>query len=144
MGQSRVGLRFLAISAMVLTAATAHASITRVSNPADIVYESRVFVKFDAAFDSVNRVYLAVWGTQFAGPVNGLFLNEAGTPIGGPFAISDSSDGSLQSGWARVIYSAQEGKFLVSYTKILAANVHGKAARFVAYAGGGPVMSAEI
>jgi len=128
----------------MLTAATAHASITRVRNPVDIVYEPKVFVKFDAAYDSVHRVYLAVWGTQFAGPVNGLFLNEAGAPIGGPFPISDQSDGSLQSGWARVIYSAQEGKFLVSYTKILAANVHGKAARFVAYSGGAPAMSGEI
>src|SRR5262245_7711835 len=124
MGQFRSGLRFLAAAALILTAGTAHASITRVSNPLDIVYEPKVFVKFDAAYDSANRVYLAVCGTQFAGPVNGIFLNEAGAPLTAPFAISDSSDGSLQSGWARVIYSAQEGKFLVSYTKILAANVH--------------------
>jgi hypothetical protein len=144
MGQLRSGLRFLATATLMLSASTAQASISRVSNPVDIVYEPKVFVKFDAAYDSANRVYLAVWGTQLAGPVNGVFLNEAGAPIGAPFAISDPSDGSLQSGWARVIYSAQEGKFLVSYTKILAANVHGKAARFVAYSGGGPAMSGEI
>src|SRR4051812_29266163 len=142
--QFRARLVLLASAAMMLVAGAAGASITRVSNPANIVNEPKVFVKFDAAFDSVNRVYLAVWGTQFAGPVNGVFLNEAGTPVSGVFAISDHSDGSLQAGWARVIFSAQEGKFLVSYTKILAANVHGKAARFVAYSGGGLVMSGEI
>ena len=75
---------------------------------------------------------------------NGIFLNEAGVPVTAPFAISDHSDGSPQAGWARVIYSAQEGKFLVSYTKILAPNVHGKAVRFVAYSARGPVMSGEI
>jgi len=143
MGQFRRRLAFFATAAVTLIAATAHASITRVSGPLDLINESKVFVKFDAAFDSVNRVYLAVWGTQFAGPTNGMFLNEAGVPLGAPFAISDHSDGSLQAGWARVIYSAQEGKFLVSYTKILAANVHGKAARFVTYSGG-PVLSSEI
>src|SRR3954471_4737539 len=142
--QFRARLVLLASAAMMLVAGAAGASITRVSNPANIVNEPKVFVKFDAAFDSVNRVYLAVWGTQFAGPVNGVFLNEAGTPVSGVFAISDHSDGSLQAGWARVIFSAQEGKFLVSYTKILAPNVHGKAARLVAYSAGGPSMSGEI
>jgi len=144
MVQFRAGLTFLASAAVMLMAGTAGASISRVSNPADIVYEPKVFVKFDAAFDSVNRVYLAVWGTQYSGPTNGVFLNEAGTPIAAPFAISDHSDGSLQAGWARVIYSAQEGKFLVSYTKILSPGVHGKAARFVSYSGGNPVLSGEI
>jgi hypothetical protein len=143
MVQFRVRLSVLAGVAVMLLAGTAQGSITRVAGPTNLVNESKVFVKFDAAFDSINRVYLAVWGTQFAGPVNGLFLNEAGTPISGVFAISDQSDGSLQAGWARVIFSAQEGKFLVSYTKILAPNVHGKAVRFVAYSGG-PVMSGEI
>ena len=144
MGQFRARLAFLASAAVMLMSAAAQASITRISNPVDIVYEPKVFVKFDAAFDSINRVYLAVWGTQFAGPVNGIFLNEAGGPISAPFAISDHSDGSPQAGWARVIYSAQEQRFLVSYTKILAANVHGKAARIVAYSAAGPLMSGEI
>ncbi len=144
MVQFRARLAFLAGAAVMLIAGSAQASITRISNPLDVVSEPKVFVKFDAAFDSINRVYLAVWGTQFAGPVKGIFLNEAGVPITAPFAISDHSDGSPQAGWARVIYSAQEGKFLVSYTKILAPNVHGKAVRFVAYSGGGLVMSNEI
>jgi hypothetical protein len=144
MGQFRIRLALLAIAAVILTAGSAQGSITRITGPANLIDEPKVFVKFDAAFDRVNRVYLAVWGTQFAGPTEGLFLNEAGTPIGGAFAISDHSDGSLQAGWARVIYSAEEGKFLVSYTKILAPNVHGKAARFVAYSGGGPSLSPEI
>jgi len=143
MGRFRVRLALLS-SAVLLMAGSVQASITRVIGPTDIVYEPRVFVKFDAAFDSVNRVNLVVWGTQGAGPTNGLFLNEAGTPIGPAFAISNHSDGSLQAGWARVIYSPQEGKFLVSYTKILAVNVHAKAARFVTYSGGTPVLSNEI
>jgi hypothetical protein len=142
--QFRARLSFLAGAAVMLMAGTAQGAITRVAGPTNLVNEAKVFVKFDAAFDSANRVYLAVWGTQFAGPVNDIFLSEAGTPVSGVFAISDHSDGSPQAGWARVIYSAQEGKFLVSYTKILAANVHGKAARFVAYSGGGPALSSEI
>ena len=59
MGQLRTGLRLLATAAVMLTAATANASITRVSNPVGIAYEPKVFVKFDAAYDSANRVYLA-------------------------------------------------------------------------------------
>ena len=100
-----------------------------------------MFVKFDSAFDTTNRVYLVVWGTQATGPVNGIFLNEAGTPVGAVFAISD---GAQQSGWARVIYSATEGKFLVSYVKILAVNYHQKIARFVTYSGGTGSLGPEI
>ncbi len=144
MGSFRVRLALLSSAAVFFLATSVQASITRVSGPTNLVDEPKVFVKFDAAFDSVNRVYLAVWGTQFAGPAKGLFLNEAGTPISGVFAISDHSDGSPQAGWARVIYSAQEGKFLVSYVKILAANTHAKAARFVTYSNGGPLLSPEI
>src|SRR3954462_9076366 len=140
MGNFRVRLALLSSAAVFFLATSVQASITRVSGPTNLVDEPKVFVKFDAAFDSVNRVYLAVWGTQFAGPVNGVFLNEAGTPVSGVFAISDHSDGSLQAGWARVIFSAQEGQFLVSYTKILAPNVHGKAARLVRYSAGGPLF----
>jgi FG-GAP-like repeat len=144
MGQFRARLAFLASAAVMLIAGTAQGSITRVSGPTNLFNESKVFVKFDAAFDSVNRVYLAVWGTQFAGPTNGLFLNEAGAPIGNIFAISDHSDGALQAGWARVVYSPQQGKFLVSYVKIFPSSVHAKAARFVAYSGGAPALSSEI
>jgi hypothetical protein len=117
----------------IAIAGQAHAAITRVAGPTDLFYESRAFVRFDAAFDSTNRVYFVVWGTQLAGPVNGLFLSEAGVALGAPFAVSD---GAQQSGWARIIYSAQQGKFLVSYTKILGTNQHQKFARFLAYAGG--------
>src|SRR3954469_2413991 len=112
MGSFRVRLALLSSAAVFFLATSVQASITRVSGPTNLLDEPSVFVKFDAAFDTVNRVYLAVWGTQFAGPTKGLFLNEAGAPIGGPFAISDHSDGALQAGWARVAYSAPEGRFL--------------------------------
>ncbi len=118
------------------------AAITRVAGPGVLFNEPRAFVRFDSAFDTVNRVYLVVWGTQALGPVNGMFLNEAGAAITGMFAISD---GPHQSGWARVTYSAQHGKFLVTYTKIrpdLAAQGHQKLARFVTYTGNGPVLGA--
>jgi hypothetical protein len=144
MGRFRVRLALLSSAAVFLLAGSVQASITRVSGPTNLVDEPRVFVKFDAAFDSVNRIYLAVWGTQFAGPTNGLFLNEAGAPIGPVFAISDHSDGALQAGWARVVYSPQEQKFLVSYVKIFPGSVHAKAARFVTYSGGAPSLSNEI
>jgi len=144
MGQLCAHLGLLAGVAVMLVAGTAQAAITRTSGPTNLINEPAVFVKFDTAFDSVNRVYLAVWGTQLAGPTKGLFLTEAGTPIGAAFAISDHSDGALQAGWARVAYSAQEGKFLVSYVKIFAGSVHAKAARFVAYSGGAPSLSGEI
>ena len=128
MGQFRGRLALFASAAVMLMASTAQASITRVSNPTDIVYEPRVFVKFDAAFDSINRVYLAVWGTQFAGPVNKWFKrgrSASHRPVCDLRSLRWQPAGRV----GPVIYSAQEGKFLVSYTKILAPNVHGKAVR---------------
>ncbi len=122
-------------------AAPALGAITRVSGPTDLLGEPRILVKFDAAFDTANRVYLIVWGTQNTGPVNGLFLNEAGVAVGGVFPISA---GAQQSGWARVIYSPEQGKFLVSYVKILGPNQHQKLARFVTYASGTGSLSNEI
>jgi hypothetical protein len=133
-----VAVLFVAIS---LAAASASASITRLLGPSVIFHESRLFVKFDAAYDSANNVYLVVWGTQAAGPVNGLFLDRAGNPISGIFAISE---GPQQSGWARVVYSPQQGRFLVGYTKILGSGVHQRAARFVQYAGGPSLPLPEI
>jgi hypothetical protein len=126
------------------------AAISRVTGPGVLFNEPRAFVRFDAAFDTVNRVFLVVWGTQANGPVNGMFLNEAGAAITGAFAISERFDpvtnvGPLQSGWARVTYSQEQGKFLVSYVKIRAdfgANAHEKLARFVTYTSGGPVLGA--
>src|SRR5688572_17570705 len=62
---------------------------------------------------------------------------------GAPVAISGPS---LQSGWARVVYSAETGKFLVSYTKLIEfkPDVHQKAARFVTYSSGAPALGTEI
>jgi len=118
---------------------TANAAITRIAGPTPLFSEGRQFVKFDVAYDEVNQVYLAVWGTQASGPVNGMFLNQSGVPITSVFPISL---GSQQAGWARVAYSAQLGKFLVTYTKIFGGGNHQKAVRFVQYAGGGPSMPA--
>ena len=72
-----------------------------------------------------------------------MFLNEAGGAVTGVFGISN---GPHQSGWARVTFSAEQGKFLVTYTKIrpdLGLNGHQKLARFVTYTGNGPVMGAS-
>ena len=132
---------FAAAIFCVAIAAPALAAITRVSGPTNLLGEPKLFVKFDAAFDTANRVYLMVWGTQATGPVNGLFLNESGAAIGGVFPISS---GAQQSGWARVIYSADQHKFLVSYVKILGPNQHQKLARFVTYAGGTGSLGDEI
>lgn len=140
----KVSFRISLAVALVLTCAVprASASLTRIAGPSHLLYESRTVVKFDVAFDTINKVYLLAWGTQAAGPVNGLFLNEAGAPIGSPFTISATDVN--QSGWARVLYSAQQGKFIVSYVKIITATSHQKAARFVTYSGGAPALGSEI
>jgi len=117
------------------------ASISRIAGPTPLFNEGRQFVKFDVAYDEANHVYLVVWGSQAAGPTNGMFLNQSGAPISGAFAISQ---GPQQAGWARVAYSSQLGKFLVTYTKILGGGAHQKLARFVQYAGGSPSMPPEI
>ena len=121
----------LLLSLCSIAAAPAAASITRISGPAGIFGESRLFVKFDVAFDSVNNVYLVVWGTQQHGPVNGMFLDRNGTPISAVFPVSE---GPQQSGWARVVYSPEQGRFLVAYTKIVTSTVHQRTARFVQWA----------
>lgn len=131
------------VGAVVLASAyEAAAALTRIAGPTPILSESRLLVKFDTAFDTLNQVYLAVWGTQHAGPTNGQFLNTAGAPIGAPFAISD---GPSHAGWARAIYSPEERKFLVSYTKILGPASHQRVARFVTYQSAtSRVLSPEI
>src|SRR3954470_19002512 len=122
-------------AAVLLLGGLANAAVTRIAGPGTLFSDSRRFVKFDAAYDSLNRVHLVVYGTQGAGPVNGMFVNEAGQPVSGVlFAVSD---GAQQSGWARVIFSPEQGKFLVSYVKIVGTEHHQKIARFVTYAGGG-------
>jgi len=122
-------------AAVLLLGGLANAAVTRIAGPGTLFSDSRRFVKFDAAYDSLNRVHLVVYGTQGAGPVNGMFVNEAGQPVSGVlFAVSG---GAQQSGWARVIFSPEQGKFLVSYVKIVGTEHHQKIARFVTYAGGG-------
>src|SRR3954468_9226350 len=115
-------------AAVLLLSVSAQAAITRVLGPTTFSGEPKGFFKFDAAYDSAHRVYLAAWGTQLAGPVNGVLLNESGVPVSGIFPLSD---GAQQSGWARVIFSSQHGKFLVSYVRIVGALHHQKVARFV-------------
>ena len=95
----KLTLRSIALALLYLMVFTghAHAAINRVGGPHVLVNEPRALVRFDSAFDTINRIYLVVWGTQAAGPVNGMFLNEAGQrrhrrvrDLGGPH----------QSGWA--------------------------------------------
>jgi hypothetical protein len=127
--------------ASVVPTSAAHAALARIAGPTEIFFEPRLFVKFDVAYDEINKVYLVVWGTQGVGPTNGRFLNQSGVPISGVFPISE---GAQQAGWARVAYSPEHGKFLVSYTKILGGGAHSRAARFVQYVGGAPSMPGEI
>jgi hypothetical protein len=140
----RTTVKFVAALVAVFSVAhplTAHASLTRLAEPTTNLTESRLFVKFDAAFDSANQVHLVVWGTQSFGPANGVFLNNNGAAVSGRFGLSD---GPYQAGWARVIYSAEQGKFLVSYTKILGPGIHQRVARFVTYQSGSAAVSPEI
>ncbi|MCC7008743.1 MAG: hypothetical protein IT184_07995, partial [Acidobacteria bacterium] len=63
-----------------LLPAAASADLTKIAGPTTVRNENRLLVKLDAAFDSVNNVYLVVWGTQSAGPVNGQFVDVNGAP----------------------------------------------------------------
>jgi hypothetical protein len=120
-----------AVAALVLfTTAPTQASILSRSGPNNLITDNRQIYKFDAAFDSINNVYLLVWGTQAEGPTNGLFLDVNGNPVGSRF---DISGGGHWAGWARVIFAPEEGKFLVTYTKILGWSSHQRVARFVTY-----------
>jgi hypothetical protein len=137
----RRALRPVAVAAAVLLlAVSAQAGVTRVAGPTTILGESRGFFKFDAAYDSQHRLYLAAWGTQLPGPVNGLLLNESGVPVSSVFPLSD---GAQQSGWARVVYSAEQGKFLVTYVRIVGVQHHQKVARFVTVSNNTASLGAE-
>jgi hypothetical protein len=129
------------IAAVALAAQTVEAGLARLNGPNHVYDEYMTINRFDAAFDTASQLYLLVWGTSAAGPAKGQLLNAAGMPQGSPFAISD---GSLHAGWARAIYSPEEGKFLLSYTKILGPGRHQRVARFLAYQSGslnfGPEM----
>ncbi|MCC7007864.1 MAG: hypothetical protein IT184_03535, partial [Acidobacteria bacterium] len=117
-------------------------TLTRALGPTTVADDSRRLVRFDAAFDSINNVYLVVWGTQSSGPVNGQFVGQDGGPIGARFAIST---GSQQAGWARVVYSPEQQRFLVAYTKVLGATSHQRTARFLSYNAGSPAfLTSEI
>jgi VCBS repeat protein len=132
----------LAGVAVLQFAAQTNAAVTRVAGPGTIYSESRALVKFDAAYDSINRLHLVVWGTQGLGPVNGLLVNEAGQPLTQlPFAVSD---GAQQAGWARIIFSPEEGKFLVSYVRIMGPQHHQKVTRFVRIVNNSPVLGPEM
>ena len=90
--------------AAVLLAATsvvlpqpADASLTRIHGPNGLLTDGKLFVKFDAAFDSTNQVHLAVWGTQASGPTKGIFLNASGTAITGADTRPPTTLGSAPS-----------------------------------------------
>ncbi len=129
----------------MFTATVANANISRLPNstssPVTLFTDSRQLVKFDTAFDTINQVYLIVWGTQAASPVEGQFVSATGTKLGGSFAISS---GSQQSGWARVVYSVEQQRFLVTYTKITGTSSFQRAAQFVTYSNGPHLLGSEI
>ncbi|HEX5216137.1 MAG TPA: VCBS repeat-containing protein [Vicinamibacterales bacterium] len=119
------------------------AIITRAIGPTTLFSDGLLLIKFDVAFDSVNQVYLQVWGTQNSGPTKGQFLSIDGLPIGGVFPISL---GGHQAGWARVEYSPQQQRFLVVYTKLVGGSpaMNERDGRYVTYSNGTPIFSDEI
>ena len=58
----------LALSYVMVVTGHAHAAINRVGGPQVLVNEPRALVRFDSAFDTINRIYLVVWGTQARRP----------------------------------------------------------------------------
>ena len=124
----------LAGAGVLLFALIVQAALTRIVGPTVVHNEPKLFVGLGGAFDSVNNVHLVVWGTQNPGPANGLFLNADGLPLGGPFPISS---GPEQAGWASVVYSPEQQRFLVSYTKILGPSSHQRAFKLLTYNGAG-------
>ena len=122
-------------AAVLLFGGPARADMTLTGGPSVLLNDTRRFVKFDAAYDSIHQIYLAVYGTQAFGPVNGLLLDHSGQAITGLFAVSD---GPPQSGWARVIFSPEQGKFLVSYVKIVGASHHQRIVRYMTIGGTAP------
>jgi hypothetical protein len=132
-----IGLVF-ALACVLVAALVIKAALTRIAGPATVANEPRLFVGLDGAFDSINNVYLVVWGTQGPGPLNGLFLDVNGSALGGVFPISP---GPEQAGWGSVVYSPEQQRFLVSYTRILGPSLHQRAFRMLAYNGaGGPAF----
>jgi hypothetical protein len=111
--------RALAVSCAVLVATmlgttrAAHASLTQLTQSTQI-FANPTLIKFDAAYDPTNKVYLVVWGKTQPGPITGIFLNAQGQPISAGFDLSVFN--GFTSGWARVVYGAQSG-FMVTYTK---------------------------
>jgi hypothetical protein len=131
-----------ALTIGVLAAAVpAQASLTQPFGTRFVYNEVMTINRFDAAFDSTNQVYALVWGTSGVGPAKYQLLDAAGNPIGAPARVSD---GTVQAGWARIMYSPEQGKFLISYTKILAIGRHQRVARFATYVGGALVLGTEI
>ena len=128
---------FIFAAACVLaTVLIVHAALTRILGPTTVHNEPKLFVGLGGAFDSVNNVHLVVWGTQSPGPLNGLFLNADGAALGAAFPISS---GPEQAGWGSVVYSPEQQRFLVSYTKILGSSSHQRAFKLLTYNGsGGP------
>ena len=124
----------VAVLLAISTAAPAGADPQRLSGPTTVRDESsKKLTQLDTAYDTVNNVYLVVWGTQTSGPVNGQFLDFNGAPVGSVFAVSA---GAQQSGWTRVIYSPEQQRFVVAYTKVLGSTSYQRTIRMLAYDNG--------
>jgi hypothetical protein len=134
----------LCVFGLAVTALPARADLTPVTNPTVIFTGPGTEFYTDVAFDSVNKVYMATWGTFEARPCLGRFLDVNGAPIGGVFTLSD---GASQCGWTRV--SAGGGRFLVTFSKRVGgtdrAPIKYQMARFITFNAGQPSFaSAEI
>src|SRR5262245_31569612 len=151
--------RAAALTALAFfAAAPAFASITRIVGPTPLFGEPKLFIKFEVAYDSFNKVYLVAWGTQASSPTKGLFLDQNGAPIGGVFAISQGTTVGAglpceaftagcvvpQAGWANVAYDPEHHQFLVAYTKIFTGSLQQRTVRVVAYSNGLPAMPNEV
>src|SRR5262245_55851128 len=89
----------LCVIALTLIVCTpARVDLVPVSTPTGIYTGPGTQFYTDTAFDEVNKVYLAAWGTFQVGPCYGRFLDVNGAPIGNVFTLSD---GTAQCGWVR-------------------------------------------
>jgi hypothetical protein len=141
------GLKSRAIRSVVLASATlallcaatpAQAQIFRASGAVPTLEPGGIMRGTDTAYDPVNGVYLVVVGN---GPVYGVFVNAAGTPVTAPFAIF-ANDASTWAHFPRVEYSAHapngvggSGGFLVTWNSN-SGNTNFVWGRIVAYTSG--------
>jgi len=126
----------VAVLIALSVATQAHAQLTRLTGPQQILVEespTNGLIKLDMAYDNVRQVYLVVWAKMGnGGPIRGQFINAAGATVGSVFLISQNGE---WAGFPRIAYGTHENTFLVAYTK-LGGSGNRRMARFVEYNNG--------